>query len=73
MLAKAKRYKSGTNDEATNVGDYSTTRCVIILQIIEGFDNEKLLKAIKEFTSLEWWEVFMKIPHERRMTSLDRL
>ena len=73
LLAKAERYKSGTSSEATGIGDYSITQCMSILQIIEGLDNDKYLKAVEKFTSPEWREIFMNMPDERRMAWLDRL
>ena len=73
LLAKAKRYKSGASSEATSVGDYSITRCMRVLQTIEGLDNDKYLKVVEKFTSPEWREIFMNMPDERRMAWLDRL
>lgn len=65
LLARAERYNTVTSSETTSVGDYNITQCVTILQIIEGLDNEKYIKIVEKFTSLEWREIFMNMLDER--------
>ena len=75
LLARADRYKSGTNSEATSAGtdDFSITMCMITLKTIDLLDNDKYLKAIEKFTMLEWRDIFMNMLDERKNAWFDRL
>ena len=75
LLARAERYKSGTNSEATSAGtkDFSITMCMIALKTIALLDNDKYLKAVEKFTMLEWREIFMNMLDERKNAWFDRL
>ena len=37
------------------------------LQTIDLLDNEKYLKVVENFTMLEWKEIFMNMPDERKL------
>ena len=75
LLARAARYKSGTNSEATSAGtkDFSITMCMIALKTIALLDNDKYLKAVEKFTMSEWREIFMNMLDERKKAWFDRL
>ena len=75
LLARVEKYKSGTNSEATSAStnDFSITRCMAALQTIELLNNDKYLKVIEKFTTLEWREICMNKPNERKNVWLDRL
>ena len=75
LLARADRYKSGTNSEATSAGtdDFSITMCMIALKTIDLLDNDKYLKAVEKFTMSEWREIFMNMLDERKKAWFDRL
>ena len=69
LSVRAKRYKSGTCNETISAGtnDFSITRCIAALQTIDLLDNEKYLKVVENFTMLEWKEIFMNMPDERKL------
>ena len=67
-MVRAKRYKRKTNNEATSVGtnDFSITRRMVALQIIDLLDKDKYLKVVEKLTTLEWKEISMNILNERK-------
>ena len=75
MLAKVERYKRGTSSEDISVGtnDFNITKYMKTLQTIYLLDNDKYLKAIEKFTSLDWREIFMNMYDEINRAWLDRL
>ena len=75
MLAKVERYKRGTSSEDISVGtnDFNITKYMKTLQTIYLLDNDKYLKAIEKFTSLDWREIFMNMYDEMNRAWLDRL
>ena len=75
LLAKVERYKRGTSSEDISVGtnDFNITKYMKTLQTIYLLDNDKYLKAIEKFTSLDWREIFMNMYDEMNRAWLDRL
>ena len=69
LLAKVERYKGRTSIEATSSSgahEFSIIKCMPILEHIGLLNNDKYVKVVEKFMSVEWREFFMNMLDDRK-------
>ncbi|PON98197.1 Myb/SANT-like domain containing protein [Trema orientale] len=73
-LAKAEKYKKSPSAEGNSQKEeFSLTKCVQIIEGIEGIDDDVYMKAVEKFKDPDWREIFVNMSTLRKRAWLDRL
>ncbi|KAM6542886.1 hypothetical protein CsatB_007333 [Cannabis sativa] len=72
-LAKAEKYKSKSEVGGSQKDEFSLTKCMQILEGIEGVDDDIYMKAVEKFKDSDWREIFINMSTARKRAWLDRL
>ena len=72
--AKVERYKArGENASEVTSNDYTISKCIAVLDEIEGVSDDHYVKALEKFTEVKYREIFMSIPIARKKAWLETL
>ncbi|PON79857.1 hypothetical protein TorRG33x02_234760 [Trema orientale] len=73
-LAKVEKYKKSPSAEGTSQKkEFSLTKCVQIIEGMEGIDDDVYMKAAEKFMDSDWREIFVNMSTLRKRAWLDRL
>ena len=73
---RVERYKGRTSIEATSSSgahEFSIIKCMPILEHIGLLNNDKYVKVVEKFMSVEWREFFMNMLDDRKKGWVDSL
>ncbi|PON62773.1 hypothetical protein PanWU01x14_136850, partial [Parasponia andersonii] len=73
-LAEAKKYKKSPSTVGNSQKEeFSLTKCVQIIEGMEGIDDDVYMKAVEKFKDSDWREIFVNMSTLRKRVWLDRL